>query len=341
MGTAGAVSYAIPMFVLAAAVIGVVVTFATYGLRRSQRARVTNLVLALPDGEHTAAQSLLRAGRIAVRSRWLGWVAGIAAALLSVTVLRAGGIYDFVLAFACGYLAAIALGESWMPKPARGEAHTAELDPRSMRDYVPRWVMRLLHTATAIGLLLCIATIVLGIVFHHAFTVSCTIPQFGQSLTFSREGPAIPWQWAAGVMAGYLAAWLAAQGVLRLIARRARPSGHPTLVYLDDTMRRAAALRVTAAALGTELITMAILFSGLTHMTQLPPFCPGVSPSSASAPVFGDLALLALVAGLAALFVLPSSRRQFDPVRTEPEQPGRPARPESSEPPEPPEQEGE
>ncbi|HEY3870558.1 MAG TPA: hypothetical protein VGM10_19495 [Actinocrinis sp.] len=324
MGTVGVVSYAIPLFVLAAALTGTVVTVVTVGMRRNQRARVATLVLALADAERSAAELLLRAGRMAVRWRWLGWVAGIGAALLIVTVLRAG-LASFVLAFACGYLAALALGEALMPKPARGEVHTAQLDPRSVRDYAPRWVMLLLHAATVVGLLLCAITIVLDYVFQHSLTVTCTVPQLNRPITLYREGPSTPWQWAVGAMAGYLAAWLAAQGVLRLIARRARPSGHPTLVYLDDTLRRAAALRVTAACLGTELITMGALFSGLSHMTDLPPVCPGSSSSPFVAGIFSNLYLFALAGGLVVLFVLPSSRRQFEPVRTAPERPAQPA----------------
>jgi hypothetical protein len=223
-----------------------------------------------------------------------------------------------------------------MPKPARGEAHTAQLDPRSVRDYAPRWVMLLLHTATVIGLLLCVVTIVLDYVFQHSLSVTCTVPQLDQPITLYRDGPSTPWQWAVGAMAGYLAAWLAAQGVLRLIARRARPSGHPTRVYLDDTLRRAAALRVTAACLGTELITMGALLSGLNHMTDLPPICPGSGSNRFMDALFSNLYLFALAGGLAVLFVLPSSRRQFDPVRTPPERPAPPAQPEQQ-----PEQESE
>lgn len=329
MNVTGVTSYAIPLFVLAAALTGTVVTVVTIGVRRDQRARVATLVLALSDPERATAEPLLRAGRMAVRSRWLGWVVGIAAAVLSVTVLRAG-IYAFVLAFACGYLAALALGEALMPKPARGEAHTAQLDPRSVRDYVPRWTRRLLHIATAVGILLAAATIVFDYAFQHAFAMTCRVPQIGRSITIDRAGPLLPWQWAVSVLVGYVAVWLAAQGVLRLVAHRARPSGHPTLVYLDDTLRRAAALRVTAACLGTELISMGFLLSGLSHLMELPSICAVSGADTAVDSVFGDLALLALAGGLAAMFVLPSSRRQFEPVRTEPgraassEEPDRP-----------------
>jgi hypothetical protein len=86
-------------------------------------------------------------------------------------------------------------------------------------------------------------------------------------------------------------------------------------LYLDDTLRRASAQRVAAAALGAGLVTLAAIYASMA--SSLHTVCAAQHPGRS-----GLLTGLSAAFGLAAVtavIAVPSSRRQFEPVRTLPD----------------------
>lgn len=293
------------MLFLFVGVLGLVLTLATSRFRRGQRTQMVVLAAALPGEEHGSASALMQAGRIAVRTRRLGFLLGIAAMIaeLALTDARYGETF-FV--FGCGYLATIAVGEELMPKPVPGRIQRAALAPRRSRDYVPRWLRWALHLSVALGVVLCMTTIIFDIA-TRASAATCTIAVGSQGVTFTYvvENTSLPL--AIAMTIGFAAIWLATRRVLGVIARRGRPSGHLTLVAMDDALRKASAVRVSAAGLGAALLTLPVPLFWLESPVLFP--CSGSSQSTDS--VIRVLSLAFIVAGLAAFVVAPSGLSLF------------------------------
>ena len=309
------------IFFLLIGVLGLVLTLATSRFRRGRRDQMGVLVAALPGDEHGSASALMRAGRISVRTRRLGFLLGIAAmvAELALTDARYGETF-FV--FGCGYLATIAVGEELMPKPVPGRIQRAALAERRSSDYVPRWLSWALHLSVALGVVLCMTTIVFDIA-TRARSASCTIVIGGPAAayTYVAENTTLPL--AIAMTVGFAAIWLATRRVLGVIAHRGRPSGHQTLVAMDDALRKASAVRVSAAGLGAALLTLPVPLFWLESPVLFP--CSGSSQTTDS--IVRVLSLAFILAGLVAFVVAPSGLSQFRQAHVTPDAGGTVAEP--------------
>jgi len=299
------ISFAVPLVLfLLIGGLSLALTASTRLFRRGERDRLIALAMALPADELGPARALMRASRTSVRVRRLGWLVAIAVTVAALSV-EAPGQGDTFVIFGCGYLAAVALGEAMMPKPEPGRLQRAVLDARRPRDYVPRWLMWVLYLSVALGIALCATTIIyLAAVQPAQLLCSRESGAPLERFTFP-SNTVLPL--AAAIVLAYAVIGLATWTVLGRIAGRARPSGHPALISIDDALRRAAGRRVAAAGLGAALLTLPIPLSWLERSVTSP--CWNASQTTDS--VFRWLVLGCVVAGLAALIFVPSGARQF------------------------------
>lgn len=302
---ASSLSFAVPLVLfLLIGGLSLVLTASTRLFRRGERDRLVALAAALPADELGPARALMRASRTSVRVRRLGWLVAIAVTVVALCV-EAPGEGDTFVIFGCGYLAAVALGEAMMPKPEPGRPQRAVLDARRPRDYVPRWLMWGLYLSVVLGIALCATTIVYLAAVQPAQLVCSRVSGAPlESFTFPSDA-VLPL--AGAMVLAYAVIGLATWTVLGRIASRARPSGHPALISVDDALRRAAAARVAAAGLGAALLTLPIPLSWLDRSVTSP--CWNASQTTDS--VYRWLMLGCIVAGLAALTFVPSGARQF------------------------------
>lgn len=314
---ASSLSFAVPLvFFLLIGALGLTLTAATGRLRRGSRDRMAAMAEALPAGELGPARALVRASLMSVRMRRLGWLLAVAITVVALLSGDAGDGGTFVI-FGCGYLAAVALSEAMMPKPEPGRPQRAVLEARRPADYVPRWLMWALRVCAALGFALCVTTIIYDAAVRSVH-VACS-PSPGTPLQTSTIPRDTPLTLSAAMALAYVVIWLATRAVLGQIASRARPSGHPTLIIMDDALRRAAALRVAAAGLSAALLTLPIPLGWLDRSVNSPCWS---APQTADS-VLRWLMLVCVVSGLATLVFVPSgaSRLKALPVAP-PAEPG-------------------
>ena len=302
---ASSLSFAVPLvlFLLIGA-LSLALTASARLFRRGERDRLVALAAALPADELGPARALWRASRTSVRVRRLGWLVAIAVTVAALSVETPGEGDTFVI-FGCGYLAVVALGEAMMPKPEPGRLQRAVLAARRPRDYVPRWLMWALYLSVALGAALCATTIIYLAAVHPAQLVCSRVSGAPvESFTFPSD-TVLPL--AGAMILAYAVIGLATWTVLSRIASRARPSGHPALISIDDALRRAAAMRVAAAGLAAALLTLPIPLSWLDRSLTSP--CWNAPQAAES--MLRWLMLGCLFSGLAALIFVPSGARQF------------------------------
>ena len=294
----GGLNFAVPLVFLLLGALGLALTAAYGRVRRGPREQPAAEAAALPESELGPAEALRRAWRLSVRTRRLGWLFAIAVTLLALTFEDPGDGETYFV-FGCGYLAAVAVGEALMPKPEPGRVQSAVLDPRRPGDYVPRRLLGALHAGVGLGICLCAATVCFDSLVHVTH-VDCAraLGTPVEELVYP-DTSSLPY--ALVLTAGYAAIWLATRGVLGQIAHRARPSGHPALISVDDALRRASAVRVCAAGLGATLLTMPIPLNWIDRSVVSP--CWN-APQTADS-ILRYLMLGCAVAGLAALVVAP------------------------------------
>lgn len=123
---------AVLAFFLLLGATGFVLTAAVGRLNRGRRRELAALTAELPAIGLDAVNILIRASRISVWARRLGWLFAIGVTLVTLELGGAQGDTYFI--FGCAYLSAVAFGEALMPKPMRGQSQSATLDPRSAAD---------------------------------------------------------------------------------------------------------------------------------------------------------------------------------------------------------------
>jgi hypothetical protein len=235
--------------VLASIGIGVpAIVIGTAVLLRARAARVT----LRQSGQLTgpASAHVRRVTRCGLAGLGVG-------ALIAVTLFadhRPGGLG--ILAFACGYLGGVLVGEYTAQPPARGLVRAARLLARRPADFVPRW---------AVGAAALSAVVVLAspIAFAAAPAIHYPgCPRGWQCITSAGEPvPGGQTSWPAWPDMAAAAALVAAAVVvgaagLRRIAARPGPAGDPGQVA-DDALRRQAGRAILGAVLGLEMFVLA------------------------------------------------------------------------------------
>jgi hypothetical protein len=185
--------------------------------------------------------------------RWAGVVAGIvvSSALLVSELWSGRGVMLAAPAFGLCVVAGVIVGEA-RARPAMGTTRAAALEVRSVRDYLPRDLTRLVTAATVVLLAVLVATTATGSAdeFGRAgrmLQARCESPDMPGVMGTEARGP-WPGSFYSGPLALTVLVGLTTAGAaLRQIVRRARTGEDPTAVAADDALRRRAAHGVTAA----------------------------------------------------------------------------------------------
>lgn len=308
---------AVGLFVLIipALLVRALVSTLSRGGRQSYSDRVVSLVAQLPSTQRPDAMPVLRSGATAIWGRRTGMVLGSAAAGLTAAIFGRHAWEAVVPAFGCGYLLGIACGEHYMARPMAGGARTSALDVRTVEDYLSTRLRFAVHGVNALAGATLVVSGLTPAADGGSFTESCTQATGSVSQTVVMSASGWPGSRDTAVLVTlFVALSLTAEAVLRAITRRPRPDGHPTLIYLDDTLRRASAQRVAAAALGCGLLTLALVYSEMS--ADLSSVCPARHLLLGG--LCTGLAAGCALASLTAVIAVSSSRRQFEPVRTLP-----------------------
>lgn len=158
------------------------------------------------------------------------------------------GLYPAL--FGLGYLGVHAVGERTWPRP-EGPVRRAALVHRRVADVAPTWLRRTVHGLTAAAVVVLLACGATGADDGRSITVS---EHVGAALSTSSASPYPGWDFGVPLLFAVVLVALAAEGVLRLVARR------PAIVDADPTYDAASrrlsahrALRGAVLVLGCSL----------------------------------------------------------------------------------------
>lgn len=252
-----------------------------------------------------AAEAARRHGALVSLTAWLlpSLVGTFLLLPLAALVVRWGGIdgpatWHALLAglypglFGLGYLGVHAIGERTWPRPA-GPVRRAALAHRRVSDVAPHWLRRTVHglaVATAAVLVVCGAT---GA--EDGRSVSTSGLSDGM-FTTRASSPYPGWDFAVPLLVAVVLVALAAEGVLRLVARR------PAIVDADPTYDAASrrlsahrALRGAALVIGCSLAGVLVVAGVALQGVELRPL--GITAAVLGVVVgFGSLVITAIPA---------------------------------------------
>ncbi|GEN80871.1 hypothetical protein [Actinotalea fermentans] len=176
------------------------------------------------------------------------------------------GLYPAL--FGLGYLGVHAIGERTWPRPA-GPVRRAALVHRRVSDVAPRWLRRTVNglaVATVVVLVVCGAT---GADDGRSITTSAFS---GDAFTTRSASPYPGWHFALPLLVAVVLVALAAEGVLRLVARR------PAIVDADPTYDAASrrlsahrALRGAVLVIGCSLAGVLVVAGTALQGVELRP----------------------------------------------------------------------
>lgn len=183
---------------------------------------------------------------------------------LATLVLRTGGIdapaaWNAVLVglypagFGLGYLAVHAVGERTWPRPA-GPVRRAALVHRRVADVAPLWLRRTVHAlaATAVAVLLVLGAT--GADDGRSITVE---GHLGQEFSTRTASPYPGWDFAVPLLVAVVLVALAAEGVLRLVARR------PAIVDADPAYDAASRMLSSHRVLRGAVLVLGCSIAGV------------------------------------------------------------------------------
>ena len=224
-----------------------------------------------------AAEAARRHGVLVTCAAWvLPPTVGLGLLLpLATIVLRLGGIdapatWNAVLAglypalFGLGYLAVHAVGERTWPRPA-GPVRRAALVHRRVADVAPTWVRRTLHALTAAAVAVLVACGATGAPDGRSITVERYV---GDAFTTRSASPYPGWDFAVPLLVAVVLVALAAEGVLRLVARRpaivdADPAYDAASRRLSSQRALRGAVLVVGCSLAGVLVVAGIALQGV------------------------------------------------------------------------------
>lgn len=214
-----------------------------------------------------AAEAARRHGVLVSLTAWLlpSLVGTFLLLPLSALVFRWGGIdgpanWNALLVglypglFGLGYLGVHAIGERTWPRPA-GPVRRAALAHRRVSDVAPAWLRRTVHALTVAAVTVLVACGTTGAEDGRSIGHTMEGPGFAwEAFTARRASPYPGWDFAVPLLVAVVLIAVAAEGVLRLVARR------PAIVDADPTYDAASrrlsahrALRGAALVIGCSL----------------------------------------------------------------------------------------